>query len=245
MCGPSAMCTVHVLSCVLSDPEVKLVIDFSVWKQRNSHMQIMHGCFQPTSRIFFNFCLQRYKHLLQTQLSGCGSGTGSTRAFAARTVCTLSRVLPDLGVTLVIDFPAGDQQWAPLLRERVPGLKYIGVDAMPGVVQRNIETFTDAHTEFMLLEMGKPDVFTVIKQRSRLWGPEDKVAVISRHVFEHNTYDTTFRYLNSLKVLCACTRLKCSFMVSIQFDGIMCVRALKLLIYGKVHSGWYCVRARA
>lgn len=105
--------------------------------------------------------------------------------FAGRTVCVLASAIPaTLGATVLIDFPCGDQQWAPELRARMPGVKYIGVDAMPGLIQRNIETF-------LLAELDAPDVFADIKRRSGgLWADADTVVVLSRHVLEHKTQCT-------------------------------------------------------
>lgn len=133
---------------------------------------------------------------------GCGSGDGSSLDFAARTICVLSRALPELlGVTLLVDLPCGDQQWAPTLRSLVPGgIKYIGVDAMPGLVQRNLELFSDERTTFVLAQMDAPGVFERIRSASRgLWTPADRVAVLSRHVLEHNALPAIHSYLASLR----------------------------------------------
>jgi hypothetical protein len=39
------------------------------------------------------------------------------------------------GVTLIVDLPCGDQQWASHLRALNPDLKYIGVDIVPALIQ--------------------------------------------------------------------------------------------------------------
>ena len=133
---------------------------------------------------------------------GCGSGDGSSIEMAARTICNLASILPSLlNVTLLVDFPCGDQQWAPHLRARLPRhIKYLGVDAMPGVVQRNRELFaTPGHTEFLLAELAGDNVFDKIKAGSALWQPGDRVAVLSRHVLEHNTYAVDAQYISALR----------------------------------------------
>ena len=145
--------------------------------------------------------MHQFMKIYEDQLWTCGSGLGSNVAYAQRTICLLSDVLPDLlNVDLLIDLPCGDQQWMPLLRERLPkNIKYLGVDAMPGLIQRNIEMFGDERTEFMLGEMDDPDCFESIRERSKLWKPTDRVAVLSRHVLQHNSYPAIFQYLQGLK----------------------------------------------
>ena len=137
---------------------------------------------------------------------GFGSGGGSALPFAARTICLLSSsYLSLLNITLLVDLPCGDQQWAPTLRALAPGLKYIGVDAMPGLVQRNREVFGHGgpgEPEFWLADMaaeGGGGPFASIRERSKLWTDADRVAVLSRHVLEHNTFNTSASYLAHLK----------------------------------------------
>lgn len=134
---------------------------------------------------------------------GCGSGHGSSIDLAARTICNLASMLPALlNVTLLVDFPCGDQQWAPHLRARLPHhIKYLGVDATPGVVQRNRELFSrPGSVEFLLAELAGDSVFDKIKAGSSLWQPGDRVAVLSRHVLEHNTYAVDAQYIRALRV---------------------------------------------
>jgi len=132
---------------------------------------------------------------------GCGSGDGSGIDIAARTICNLASILPSLlNVTLLVDFPCGDQQWAPHLRARLPRhIKYLGVDAMPGVVQRSLELFgAPGRTEFQLAELGVPGVFATLRARSGVWGGGDTVAVLSRHVLEHNAAEVGVAFLRAV-----------------------------------------------
>jgi len=148
--------------------------------------------------------MRAFMKVYESRAWGVGSGAGSTVHFASRTICLLSSsLLTLLNVTLLTDLPCGDQQWAPTLRSLTPGLKYIGADAMPGLVQRNREEFGHGgpgEPEFWLLDMafeGGP--FKFIRERSQLWTATDRVAVLSRHVLEHNTFASIARYLAQLK----------------------------------------------
>jgi len=132
---------------------------------------------------------------------GCGSGRGSLPIFAARTICNLAALMPTLlKVDLLIDFPCGDQQWSPMLRALLPNLKYLGVDAMPGLVQRNrVVHSVPGRVEFLLGELDTPRVFDTLRARApHMWAPGDVVAVLSRHVLEHNTQATTQAYFANL-----------------------------------------------
>ena len=172
----------------------------AIWKTYNTKPETLEliaaaGGESPTMRTFMN--------TYEGESWGCGSGHGSSIDLAARTICNLASMLPGLmNVTLLIDFPCGDQQWAPHLRHRLPKhIKYLGVDAMPGVVQRNRELFSaPGRVEFLLAELGGKNVFDVIKAGSALWQPDDRVAVLSRHVLEHNTYATDAQYIRALRV---------------------------------------------
>lgn len=152
------------------------------------------GGLSPTMRAFMS--------VYEEEAWGCGSGHGSSINLAARTLCNLASMLPSLlNVTLLVDFPCGDQQWAPHLRSRLPRhIKYLGVDAMPGVVQRNRELFQEpGRVEFVIGELAGDSVFDVIRKRSALWQPGDRVAVLSRHVLEHNTYAVDAAYIRALR----------------------------------------------
>mmetsp|Transcript_13927 Transcript_13927/g.27515 ORF Transcript_13927/g.27515 Transcript_13927/m.27515 type:complete len:369 (-) Transcript_13927:128-1234(-) len=142
----------------------------------------------------------------EDKLWGKGSGKGSWISFAAPTICTLSQQLPHLlKVTLMIDIPCGDQQWAPMLRQMTPGLKYIGVDIMPGLISTHRERFKtngepyNQNLEFFLADMSQTNVFEMVRKKSKIWKPTDTVAVLSRHVLEHNKYATIFKYFKELK----------------------------------------------
>jgi hypothetical protein len=146
--------------------------------------------------------MSAFMSVYEAEAWGCGSGHGSSINLAARTICNLASMLPELlNVTLLVDCPCGDQQWAPHLRARLPRhIKYLGVDAMPGVVQRNRELFQEpGRVEFVLGELAGDSVFDVIRKRSALWQPGDRVAVLSRHVLEHNTYAVDAAYIRALR----------------------------------------------
>ena len=146
--------------------------------------------------------MRAFMRVYENGVWGRGSGGGSALTFAASTICILSaNLLSLLNVTLLIDLPCGDQQWAPTLRLMTPGLKYIGVDAMPGLVQANRERFGHGgpgEPEFFLADMASDNLFERIRKMSTLWTPHDRVAVMSRHVLEHNTYAASFKYIEEL-----------------------------------------------
>ncbi len=167
-------------------------VDWAAWNAKPATLALIEaaGGTTPAMRTF----MATYESAEWSNRNGtaCGSGRGSHPLFAARTVCHLAWLLPHvLDVDLLIDFPSGDQQWAPLLRERAPGLKYLGVDVMPGLVQRNRELFAvPGRVEFQLGELDAPGVFAQLAARSAVWAPGDRVAVLTRHVLEHNTEAT-------------------------------------------------------
>jgi hypothetical protein len=81
-----------------------------------------------------------------------------------------------------------------------PRVKYVGVDAMPGVVQRNRELYGEpGRVEFLLADMEKENVLQAVEAASSLWEPGDRVAVLTRHALEHNTWGTIRRFVRSLK----------------------------------------------
>jgi hypothetical protein len=133
--------------------------------------------------------LQAFMEVYETNVWQCGSGIGSGLPYASRTLCLMSSILPHiLNVDLFVDIPCGDQQWAPILREKMPQVKYLGLDVMPGLIQRNRELFSNEKTEFMLAEMNAPGVFGKAKAKSRLWKDANVVAIHSRHVLEHTQH---------------------------------------------------------
>lgn len=142
-------------------------------------------------------------HLYESKGWGRGSGEGSSIHFATKTICMLSggTLRTMLGVTLFVDVPCGDQQWAPTLRALNPWLKYIGLDVMPGLVQWNREQYGDARTEFFLADMGvDKDLFASLRRRSKLWDVNsDVVAIHSRHVLQHLDYDSIFHYFDEVR----------------------------------------------
>ena len=167
--------------------------DWAAWNQKSTTLKIMdkYGKDDPTMRAFM--------HLYEQKGWGKGSGGGSAVQRAAKSIVMLSMLLPALGVTLLLDFPCGDQQWAPHLRQATPALKYIGADIMPGLIQRNIEIFSKQHqVEFILMGLTKTNVFEKIRSQSSVWTSKDVVAVMTRHALEHNTFADSCAFLDSL-----------------------------------------------
>ena len=191
-----SQCMAHVASLASEAVDVQ-----PPWKELNTQPETMR-MIEEAGGLTDN--MRAFMSVYEVGVWGSGSGVGSSLPFAARTICVLSQnLLTLLNVTLLIDLPCGDQQWAPTLRALTPGLKYIGIDAMPGLVQYNRERFGHGgpgEPEFWLADMaveGGP--FEFIRKRSKLWKSDDRVAVLTRHVLEHNTVETTSRYLNQLK----------------------------------------------
>jgi hypothetical protein len=145
-----------------------------------------------------NSTMLAFMDLYEKKGWGKGSGSGSAVQRAAKSITLLSKLLPALGVTLLIDFPCGDQQWAPHLRQALPGVKYLGADIMPGLIQRNQETYGSRITEFVLMGLDKLEAFRMLRDKSKLWNYKDVVAVMTRHALEHNTFETSCAYLASL-----------------------------------------------
>ncbi len=173
--------------------KVKTEHDWQRWSEKSETLSLVRASGGLTHR------MKTFQRIYEQKQWGLGSGVGSTPTFAAKTICVLKTLLPQLlGVTVLIDVPCGDQQWAPILRELLPNLKYIGVDIVPALVQRNIETYGDARTEFHLLDMADPAIFRSIRAASRLLSDGDTVAVMSRHVFEHSPYSVCFSFLSAL-----------------------------------------------
>jgi hypothetical protein len=129
--------------------------------------------------------------------SNLGSGPGSTVSFAASTICRLVAFFEKYKIGLLIDAPCGDQQWAPILRRAIPSLKYIGIDIAPPVIYRNKEVFenTTLGVEFFLLDLTEPNLFGILKQHSKTYqdfirsnSSNRRIAILSRHVLEHNDF---------------------------------------------------------
>jgi hypothetical protein len=201
--APLPRCIASLLRDVRAEGFGCTAIDWREWNAKPATQALIarSGGLTPTMRAFMEVYEAQAWDSASTPLlpRRCGSGAGSHPAFAARTACLLATLLPALGVTLLVDFPSGDQQWAPLLRAQLPELKYLGVDAMPGVVQRSLELFgAPGRTEFQLAELGVPDVFATLRARSGVWGGGDTVAVLSRHVLEHNAAEVGVAFLRAV-----------------------------------------------
>ena len=146
--------------------------DWAAWNKKRSTQAMIakYGSDDPTMLSFMK--------LYEQKGWGKGSGSGSAIQRSAKSIVMLSKLLPLLGVTLLLDFPCGDQQWAPQLRKSIPGLKYIGADIMPGLIQRNIETYGSRTVDFMLMGLSKPGAFPMLQETSHAWTSRDVVAVM-------------------------------------------------------------------
>lgn len=68
------------------------------------------------------------------------SGVGSTLDATAGARRILAQVIRDYRITSLLDVPCGDFGWMPLvLNDAAPGLRYIGGDIVPALVERNSE----------------------------------------------------------------------------------------------------------
>jgi hypothetical protein len=144
--------------------------------------------------------MQAFVQVYETRVWGKGSGGGSAPSIASHTICMLTQLIDMLHITLIIDSPCGDQQWAPILRMMNPTVKYIGVDIVPAVIARNIDLFTTAgKTEFMLFDLLEPSLYQKIKTHSSLWTDTDVVLILMRHTLEHNLVPDAHAILNNVK----------------------------------------------
>jgi SAM-dependent methyltransferase len=75
-------------------------------------------------------------------LSGSGSDLEQTRVVREE----VSRLLRELSITSILDIPCGDWYWMRHVDLR--GIRYIGADIVPGLIQRNIAEFgtSDEHS---------------------------------------------------------------------------------------------------
>lgn len=151
--------------------------------------------------------MDAFEAVYKNRVWGTGSGVGSGITFAASTICRLTDFIQRHNVGLLIDAPCGDQQWAPILRAINPGLAYIGVDVVPAVIARNQELFGKRvpNTEFYLADLTSANVFQSVYKESRMWqqisqaANKTRVAIMSRHVLEHNPYRNIFNIYKNVR----------------------------------------------
>ena len=79
---------------------------------------------------------QRFQHIHDSNLWGAAesvSGLGSEIDATAVLRAELPRLLARLGVTSLLDAPCGDARWINAVN---PGLRYVGVDIVPALIER-------------------------------------------------------------------------------------------------------------
>lgn len=79
--------------------------------------------------------------------SGAGSTANQTRAY----VSTVRAFVAKNGVRSIVDLGCGDYRVGALLR--TPGDRYVGVDIVPGLIDRNRREFGASNTEFVCLDI--------------------------------------------------------------------------------------------
>jgi Methyltransferase domain len=80
---------------------------------------------------------------------GCesSSGPGSTRDRAAQFLGELIQTVQSLQVSILLDAPCGDFNWAGPLAASVP--RYIGVDVVPALVRENTRRSSAPNRQFL------------------------------------------------------------------------------------------------
>jgi hypothetical protein len=79
------------------------------------------------------------------------SGPGSTRERAAQFLDELIRIVQSLDVSVLLDAPCGDFNWAGPLAASVP--RYIGVDVVPALVRENIRRSSAPNRLFLCRDL--------------------------------------------------------------------------------------------
>ena len=82
------------------------------------------------------------------------SGQGSDLAQTAHIRAELPAMFARLGVTSLLDIPCGDLFW--MQHMDLPGIRYIGGDIVPGLIETNRERFPDR--DFRLLDIARDDL---------------------------------------------------------------------------------------
>jgi hypothetical protein len=78
------------------------------------------------------------------------SGAGAASDQTAELSRTLPSLLRDIRVTTLLDLPCGDYSWMRTID--LPGIRYIGADLLPEVVEPLAAAFGDDRHEFLVLD---------------------------------------------------------------------------------------------
>jgi hypothetical protein len=184
-------CHAHVKSAAIDEGH----IDWRQWGNKAKTQQLVEKSFATVKTT-----MRAFVSVYETNVWGKGSGAGSAPAIAANTICMLTQLIEMLHVTLIIDSPCGDQQWAPILRQLNPNLKYIGVDIVPAVIARNLELHSrPQRVDFMLFDLLEPKLYQKIRTNNKLWQDDDVVLILMRHTLEHNLVPDTRAILTNVK----------------------------------------------
>lgn len=96
----------------------------------------------------------RFVHIYKTNLWGSDasrSGSGSTDDQTARIREYLPQLLRGLCAKSLLDVPCGDFAWMRYVD--LEGIRYIGADIVPDIIERNRVEFADANREFLRLDL--------------------------------------------------------------------------------------------
>ena len=154
--------------------------------------------------------MDAFREVYENKVWGTGSGIGSSIEYAASTICHLRDVIQRHRIGLFIDAPCGDQQWVYILRRIFPHMRYVGVDVVPAIIMRNKRVFEEKNpmTEFFLLDLTEDQAFQTLWINSKLWREHEAAinssqnphaAIFSRHVLEHNSFDSIFKIYNNVR----------------------------------------------
>jgi len=91
--------------------------------------------------------------------SGFGSVGEGSRAYVEAMVPILRRLAEaSKGETTIVDLGCGDFRVGAELVNRLPGIRYIGCDIVPGLIEENRKRFGSARVEFRCLDIVSEDL---------------------------------------------------------------------------------------
>lgn len=74
------------------------------------------------------------------------SGPGSTVARCQPVIAALLQLIEELSIRTLLDAPCGDFNW--MKEVPLPGIRYVGMDIVPDLIERNRELYSDHSREF-------------------------------------------------------------------------------------------------
>jgi hypothetical protein len=111
------------------------------------------------------------------------SGPGSTIEYTENLRAELPRLLERFEIRTMLDAPCGDYNWMQQVER--PGVRYIGGEIVPEIVDDNNARYADENTRFILCDIVEDDLPAV-----DLW--------VCRDVLFHFPYADIFRTLRNL-----------------------------------------------